>query len=189
MTAAAAAPVSGPIAPVVSRPLPQATADPFAFGAMLDSLPGAPAKADASTAEDQPNPSDKSLPEGSSHGQTARHSLLNDSALLAALPFALRAGSMMGENTQAAASSPSLASPALSGPTSEESGASLAVGAKTSTVGRLVGERAFHLSPSASRGAIASNRPSVTDAASIVSLTGRPISTARAFLPPAFRTR
>ena len=167
---------SGPIAPAVPRPAPQAAADPFAFGAVLDSLPGASAKADASTAEEQPGPSNESPQEDSSRGQTARHSLLNDSALLAALPFALRAASMMNERPQAADSSPSLASPAMKGPKSEDSGASIAAGAKAATVGRLVGERAFHFGPSTFAGAIASrtlgvNAPFAPGAASAANLT------------------
>ena len=179
MTAPAAAPASGPIAPVMSRPAPQAVADPFAFGAVLNSLPGAPAKADASTADEQPGPSNKSARENSSHGQTGHHSLLNDSALLAALPFALRVASTLNERPQAANNSPSLASPAMKGPKSEDSGASLAAGAKAASVGRLVGERAFHFGPSTFAGAIASrtlgvNAPFVPGAASAANLTARP---------------
>ena len=63
---------------------------------------------------------------------------------------------MMNERRQAADSSPSLASPAMKGPKSEGSGASLAAGAKAATVGRLIGERAFHFGASTSAGAIAS---------------------------------
>ncbi len=179
MTAPAAAPASGPIAPAVPRPAPQAAADPFAFGAVLDSLPGASAKADASTAEEQPGPSNESAREESSRGQTGRHSLLNDSALLAALPFALRVASTMNERPQAAGSSPSLASPAMKGPKSEDSGASIAAGAKAATVGRLVGERAFHFGASTFAGAIASrtlgvNAPFAPGAASAANLTARP---------------
>ena len=157
MTAPAAAPASGPIAPAVPRPAPQAAADPFAFGAVLDSLPGASAKADALTTEEQPGSSNESAREDSSRGQTGHHSLLNDSALLAALPFALRVASTMNERPQAAGSSPSLASPAMKGPKSEDSGASIAAGAKAATVGRLVGERAFHFAPSTFAGVIASH--------------------------------
>jgi hypothetical protein len=50
MTTPAAATTSGPIASAAPRPAAQAAADPFAFGAVLDSLPGASAKADASIA-------------------------------------------------------------------------------------------------------------------------------------------
>jgi hypothetical protein len=91
MTTPAAAATSGPIAPAAPRPAPHALADPFAFGAVLDSLPNTPARADAPAAEEQPGPSNETPQEESSRGQTGRHSLLNDSALLAALPFALRA--------------------------------------------------------------------------------------------------
>ena len=178
MTTPAAAATSGPIAPPAPRPAPQAAADPFAFGAVLDSLPNAPAKADASTAEEQPGPSNEPPQEESSRGQTGRHSLLNDSALLAALPFALRAASTMNERPQAASNSPSLASPAMKGPKSENSGASIAAGAKAATVGRLVGERAFHFGPSTFAGAIASrtlavNAPFAPGAVSAADLTAR----------------
>ena len=157
MTALAAAPASGPIAPVVPRPGPQAPADPYAFGAVLDSLPGSSAKVDASPAEGQPDPSNESAPEDSSRGQSGHHSPFSDSALLAALPFALRAVSMMNQRSQVAAGSLSLALPAMKDPKSEESGgASTIVSANATTVGRLVGERAFHFGPPAFAGAIAS---------------------------------
>src|SRR5580693_7643266 len=179
MTMPAAAATSGPIASAAPRPAPQAAADPFAFGAVLDSLPGASAKADASTTEEGQRPSNESPQEESSRGQTGRHSLLNDSALLAALPFALRVASTMNERPQAAGGSPSFASPAMKGPKSEDSGASIAAGAKAATVGRLVGERAFHFGPSTFAGAIASrtlgvNAPLAPGAASAANLTAGP---------------
>jgi hypothetical protein len=178
MTTPAAAATSGPIAPAVPRPSPQAAADPFAFGAVLDALPGASAKADASTAEEQPGPSNETPQEESSRGQTGRHSLLNDSALLAALPFALRSASTMNERAQAADSSPSLASPAMKGPKSENSGESISAGGKAATVGRLVGQRAFHFGPSTFTGTIASrtlavNAPFAPGGAPAANLTGR----------------
>ena len=108
MTAPAAAPASGPIAPAAPRAAPQPPADRFAFAAMLDSLPGAQAKAGASTAEEQPHSFERTSDRKSLRAdRPARHSLLNDSALLASLPFALRASSMMGERPQAADNSPS----------------------------------------------------------------------------------
>jgi hypothetical protein len=178
MTMPAAAATSGPIASAAPRPTPQAAADPFAFGAMLDSLPGASAKADASTTEEGQCPSNESPQEESSRGQTTHHSLLNDSALLAALPFALRTASTTNERPQTASDSPSLASPAMKGPKSKDSGASIAAGAKAATVGRLVGERAFHFSPSTFAGAIASrtlavNAPFAPGAVSAADLTAR----------------
>jgi Flagellar hook-length control protein FliK len=178
MTAPAAAATSGPIAPAVPRPAPQSAADPFAFGAMLDSLPNASAKADAPAAEEQPGPSNETPQEESARGQTGRHSLLNDSALLASLPFALRAASTMNERAQAADSSPSPASPAMNGPKSEDSGASIAAGGKTATVGRLLGERAFHFGAATFTGAMASrtlavNAPFAPGGASAANLAGR----------------
>jgi hypothetical protein len=145
MTAPAAAPTSGPVAPAAPRAAPQPPADRFAFAAMLDSLPGAPAKAGASAGEEQTPPSNGSPQDESPRGQASRHSALNDSALFASLPFALRVGSMMDGRPQAADNSPSLPSPAMKGSKSEDSGASLVPGAEAATVGRLIGERAFHL--------------------------------------------
>ena len=148
MTAPAAAPTSGPVAPAAPRAAPQPAADRFAFAAMLDSLPGPPTKAGAAAGEEQAPPSNKSPRDESSRGQASHHSALNDSALFASLPFALRVGSMMDERPQAAGGSPSPPSPAMKGPKSEESGAPIAAGAKAATVGRLIGERAFHLAAS-----------------------------------------
>jgi hypothetical protein len=176
MTMPAAAATSGPIASAAPRPAPQAAADLFAFGAVLDSLPGAPAKADASTTEEGQRPSNESRQEESSRGQTGRHSLLNDSALLAALPFALRAASTTNARPQAASDSPALPPPPIKGPKSEDSGASISGGAEAATIGRLVGERAFHFGPSTFAGAIASrtvvvNAPFAPGAASAANLT------------------
>jgi hypothetical protein len=169
MTMPAAAATSGPIASAAPRPAPQAAADPSGFGAVLDSLPRASARADALTTEEGKGPSNESPQEESPRGQTSRHSLLNDSALLGALPFAFRAASTMNERPQVASVSPSLASPAMKGPKSEDSGASIAAGAKVAAVGRLVGERAFHFGPSTFAGAIGSraltvDAPSAPDA-------------------------
>jgi hypothetical protein len=156
MTAApAVAPAAAPITPAPSRAASQPPADRFAFAAVLDSFPGA-GKAGVSAAEEKMDPSDGS-PQEQSRGQTARHSLLSDSAVLASLPFALRAAAMMEERPQAAEDSPSLASPAMKGPKSENSGGSPAAGDKAASVGRLTGERAFHFGVSTSAGALASH--------------------------------
>jgi Flagellar hook-length control protein FliK len=163
MTVPAAAPASAPIAPTAPRAPPQPTSDRRAFATVLDSLPGAPAKASASTPEEQPHPSNESLQEESSRGQTAHHSGLNDSALFASLPFALRVGSMRDERPQATDDSHSPTRSAMKGLKSENSGASLAPSAKAPTVGRLIGERAFHLGASTFAGVIAS-RTSAIDA-------------------------
>jgi hypothetical protein len=145
MTAPAAAPTSGPVAPAAPRAAPQPPADRFAFAAMLDSLPGAPPRAGASSGEEQTPPANESSQEQSSRGPASHHSALNDSALFASLPFALRVGSMMDERPQ---NSSSQTSAAMKGPKSEDSGASLSAGAKAATVGRLIGERTFHLGAS-----------------------------------------
>jgi hypothetical protein len=154
MTAApAAAPTSAPVTPPPARAASQPSANHFAFATVLDSLPGAPAKAGAPAAEKQPRPSDEPQEDQSPHGQPASHSLPNNGSLLASLPFALHAASMMEERPQAANNSPSLAAAATK---PEASSASIAAGASTSSVGRLIGERAFHFGASASAGAFAS---------------------------------
>ena len=153
MTAPAAAPASGPIAPPAPRASPQPPADRFAFAAVLDSIPGAATKTGASAAEGQPHPSEEPRQEESAHGQSTRHSLLNDGALLASLPFALRAASAMDEGSQAADHASSLAPAATKASGAEANGAPIAPGAKAATVGRLIGERAFHFG--ASEGVIA----------------------------------
>jgi hypothetical protein len=125
---------------------------------VLDSLPSAAAKAGASAAEEQAHPSNESPQEQSSRGQTAHHSLPNDSALLASLPFALRAALMMEERPPAADNSPSVPAAAVTGPKSDDSGGSIAAGAKAASLGRLIGERAFHLGATANR-TLAVNAP------------------------------
>jgi hypothetical protein len=157
MTAPAAAPASGPMAPPAPRASPQPAADRFAFGAVLDSLPGSAAKAGAATGEKQARASDEPQQDQSPPGQPTGHSLLSDGALLTSLPFALQAASMMNEGPEAADNAPSLAPAATKGPRSEGSGASIAAGASTTSVGRLIGERAFHFGASASARAFASS--------------------------------
>ena len=78
MTAPAAAPASGPVAPPVQRASAQPPTDRFAFAAVLDALPAAASKAGASTGEDQPHVAKESREDGSSSRQSARHSLLSD---------------------------------------------------------------------------------------------------------------
>ena len=157
MTAPAAAAASAPIAPPAPRASAQAPADAHAFAALLDALPATASKAGASTAEDQPHVSKESSGDGSPSRQSARHSLLSDGALLAALPFALSAASAMDAGSQAAgqASSPA---PGAKASGAEAGGASVAASDRSTAVGRLVGERAFHFAASGSTSAIASRR-------------------------------
>jgi hypothetical protein len=152
VTAPAAAPASGSIAQPALRAAPQPPADPFAFAAVLDSLPHAPTKPSTATAEKQAHPSDEPELDQSPPGQSASHSLMSDEALLASLPFALQAASMTAERPESGAPS-SLPTAATKGPESEGADASLAASAKAATVGRLIGERAFHFGPSASASA------------------------------------
>jgi Flagellar hook-length control protein FliK len=163
MTTPAAAPASAPMAPPAPRAASQPPADRFAFAAMLDSLPGAAAKAGAATTEKQASPSDEPQRDESPHGQPAGHSLLSDGSLLASLPFALQAASIMNESPEAADKAPSPAPAAAKGPKSDGGGAAVAGSASTASVGRLIGQRSFHFAASTSVRAFAS-RTLTTDA-------------------------
>lgn len=148
MTAApAAAPTPGPVAPAAPRAASHPPADRFAFAALLDALPSEPAKAAAP--EGQPHIPKELRREKPSGEQTAHHSLLKDGALLASLPFALRAASTMEERPQDAGASPSLAPAATKALGSDASVASTAANASPAMVARLIGERTFHFSGSA----------------------------------------
>ena len=171
----AAASAAPPTAPTPNRAASLPSADPFAFAAVLDTLPSAPAKTGAPTAEEQAHRSHEPPQQDSSRGRTAHHSLLNDSALMASLPFALRAAAMMNELPQAADDLPSPALPAAKAPKSEGGGASIAGGAKAN-VGRLIGERTFHFGAStpawaAARGAFATDAPFTPAAANLTDRT------------------
>jgi hypothetical protein len=168
--ATAAAPAPAPIAPLPAHAASQRSADHFAFSTVLDALPGAPAKTSASTAEEQAHRSHESLQDQSSRGQTAHPSLSNDSALMTSLPFALRAAAMMNELPQTEDNFPSVTSPAIKGTKSEDSGASVATGTKAATVGRLIGERAFHFSATTNR-TLAADAPSAAAGASAATLS------------------
>jgi len=156
MTAPAAAPAQAPIVPPASRAAPQPAADRFAFADVLDSIPDAPGKEGASAGNRHARLSSESRGQDSREAQPASPSFPTDGALLAALPFAVRAASMPGEPALAADQAPSepVAAARAQGP--KDAGASTALSAKTATIGRLVGERTFHGGVSNPNGALAS---------------------------------
>jgi Flagellar hook-length control protein FliK len=149
MTAPAAAPSSGPapVAPPAPRAPPHLATDAHAFAAMLDSLPSTTAKASASTNEKQHDPSDEPQQDQSRRGH-AGHSLMSDGALLMSLPFALRAASMPGENPAHAADAPSTPTAATLAPGGKDNATSIGASGTGGSVGRLIGERAFHFGAS-----------------------------------------
>ena len=105
-------------------------------------------KAGASTAAGEPGaPSEKRLDQPP--GQKPGHSLPGDDLLLASLPLALQAASMIDEGPQAADPAPSRRSLAAKGP-EPEGGASVAASPRTAALARLIGERAFHFGASMS---------------------------------------
>lgn len=149
MTAPAAAPASAPVAAPPPRAAPQPPGDAHAFAAVLDALPGGALKASASTAGEEPHPSgEKRLDQPP--GQRPGHSLPGDGLLLASLPLAVQAASMIDGSPHAADPAPSRSAPAAKGPESEGGGASVAASARTAALGRLIGQRAFHFGASTS---------------------------------------
>ena len=155
MTAPAAAPAAGPIAPAAPRAASQPAVDRLAFTAMLDSLPGGTAKAGASTVEEQPRVSKESREDASSGGKSAGHSLLSDSALLAALPFALGVASALDAGSEATDDASALAPSLAKASGGEADGASVDASGGLTAVARLTGERAFHFGASRTASAIA----------------------------------
>ena len=142
MTATAATPAFGPIVTSAPRAQPQAANDRFAFAAMLDSLPDAEAKAGSSVGGDQSPTSNEPKQGGASPGQPDFPSLLSS------LPFAFLPASAVHDGAVAAEAS--LPAPASTpGLRPEDDSAPNIAGAdpaNPAAVGRLVGERAFHLS-------------------------------------------
>ncbi len=142
MTATAAAPAFGPIVVSALRAQPQAANDRFAFAAVLDSLPGGEAKAGSSVDGDQSPTSNEPKQRGASPGQPDFQSILSS------LPFAFLPASAPHKGAAAAEASPPTPASTL-GLRPEDDGASNIAGAdpaNPAAVGRLVGERAFHLS-------------------------------------------
>ena len=124
MTAPAAALVSGAIAAPALARAPQAVTDRFAFAAMLDSLPGATAKAGSAVAEERSQTSNAPKQEQSPSGPSDSHPMLGDGAFLSSLPFALPSGLAAGQGTAAGVDASPLASAATKGARLETSGAS-----------------------------------------------------------------
>ncbi len=160
MTAPAAALPSGAIAPPTPRAAPQAVTDRFAFGAMLNSLPGATAKAGSAVAEEKSQTSNQTKQEPPPSAPSDSHPMLSDGAFLSSLPFALQSGLAAGQGQATGVDAP-LASAATEGARVETSGASSAATANQAkpAVARLTGERAFHLASSTSAAFSASPSP------------------------------
>jgi len=158
MTATAAALAFGPIVASAPRAQPQAPTDRFAFAAVLDSLPGAEAKAGSSVDGDQSPTSNEPKQGEESLGQPDFHSILSS------LPFAFLPASAPHEGAVAAAEASALAPASTLGLRPEDNGASNVADAdpaNPAAVGRLVGERAFHLSLSTSGNVLAERPPTV----------------------------
>src|SRR5271165_775417 len=158
MTATAAALAFGPIVASAPRAQPQAPTDRFAFAAVLDSLPGAEAKAGSSVDGDQSPTSNEPKQGEASPGQP------DFPSILASLPFAFLPASAPHEGAAAAAETPLLAPASTLGLRPEDDGASNvadAAPANPAAAGRLVGERAFHLSLLTSGNVLAERPPPV----------------------------
>ena len=151
MTAPTAAPSSAPapVAPPAPRVSSQPAADAHAFAAMLDSLPSAAAKASEQAAKQRHDLADEPQQDQAQHRHAANHSLRSDGALLMSLPFALRAAPMTGENQAPATNATASPMAATQGPGLKDNATSLGASGKGASVGRLIGERAFHFAASA----------------------------------------
>jgi Flagellar hook-length control protein FliK len=143
VTAPAAPSAAGPVVLPALRAAPQPTTDRFAFAALLDSLPGAATKADPSASEEGSRTSSDARPGQPPSGRPDGHPMLDDSAFLSGLPFAL-SSALATDQPNAAPVDPQAsmkgASLAISGTSAETS-----VEAAKPAVARLTGERAFHL--------------------------------------------
>jgi hypothetical protein len=163
MTATAAAPAPAPIAPGPQRASPQVATDCFAFAAVLDSLPGAEAKAGSSVAQDRLPTSNEPQQEVSRPGQPEVLPVLYGGTFLSALPFALLPAPASHEGAAAAADASLLAAGSTMGSGLEDNHASDAASpnmANSAATATLVGERAFHFSSvSTSAGAPAVHPP------------------------------
>jgi Flagellar hook-length control protein FliK len=168
MTAPAAALVSGAIAAPTLRAAPQTVTDRFAFGAMLDSLPGVAAKAGSSVAEEGSQTSNETKQEQSPSGQSDGHPMLGDGAFLSSLPFALQSGLAASQGPVADIDAAPLLPAPTRGTRLETSGASNAaiVNQAKPAAARLTGERAFHFAPSTS--GVVSAGPSPTAGAPVI---------------------
>ena len=162
MTAPAAALVSGAIAAPALRAAPQAVTDRFAFGAMLDSLPGATAKAGSAVAEERSQTSNETKQEQSPSGPSDSHSMLGGGAFLSSLPFALPSGLAAGQGTTAGVDASPLASARDQRSEAREPAARPTPRQSTRRnrpSARLTGERAFHLASSTAGAVSASPSP------------------------------
>ncbi len=142
MTTTAAAPAFGPMPPSAPRAQPQAAIDRFGFATVLDSLPGSEAKASSSVDGDQSAASNEPRQGEAPPGQPDFQSILSS------LPLAFLPASAPRESAAAAAEAPLLAPASTLGLRPEDDGASNVADAdapNAAPVGRLVGERAFHL--------------------------------------------
>jgi hypothetical protein len=143
MTAPAAAPAAGAVILPALRAAPQPATDRFAFAAMLDSLPGAAAKAGSAAAEEGSRTSNDARQGEAPSGQPGGHPMLGDGAFLSGLPFALPSALATDEPKAAAVDPPG----SMKGASLATSGASVAATVEPAkpVAARLTGERAFHL--------------------------------------------
>jgi hypothetical protein len=149
MTAPAAAPASGAILAPAPRAAPQPPTDRFAFAAVLDSLPGAAAKAGASVADEGTRTSNEARQGEPPPGQPGGHPMPGDGAFLSSWPFVLPPALATNERLAAAVDASSVAPGSRTGAGLESSRASNASAAQPAqaAAARLTGERAFQFAP------------------------------------------
>ena len=191
MTAPTAAPAAGAVVLPALRAAPQPATDRFAFAAMLDSLPGAAAKAGSAAAEEGSRTSNDARQGEAPSGQPDGRPMLGDGAFLSGLPFALPSALATDEPAAAVVDPPA----SMKGASLGANGAAAATVEPVKPVAaRLTGERAFHLALATSAfvgaGASPAAGPPMTDAPSFApapaageSGNGAPASSPLASLP------
>ena len=159
MTAIAPAPAHPPNVASPAHPSRQGASDPFAFAAVLDSLPHAETKRAPVAPVDKAQTPDK---HGETQAQPDLRSALVDSALISALPFAPLSASpaaiVPGETHAGTVGATPVAAAPKKTPEVDDSGAphGVSLGRANGAAGaRLVSERTFLLSASYGGGAIA----------------------------------
>jgi flagellar hook-length control protein FliK len=159
VTAPTAAPAAGAVVLPALRAAPQSATDRFAFAAMLDSLPGAAAKAGSAAAEEGSRTSNDAR-QGEAPQPDGRP-MLGGGAFLSGLSFALPSALATDEPAAAAVDPPA----SMKGASLGANGAAAATVEPVKPVAaRLTGERAFHLALATS--ALVGAGPPMTDAPS-----------------------
>jgi hypothetical protein len=186
LTALAATTGFGPTVAPPPRAAPQAATDRFAFAAVLDSLPGADAKAGSSVAEGRSRIANEPRQGDQPSGQPDGHPMPGDGPFLSTLPFALPPSLAANVGREDAVDPLSIKPPSM-GTRLENNGGSNVVTAELAkpAIARLTGERTFHFAASTSGGSLLTTGQVQTDPVSFAPQAGLVESVSGAIRPSA----